>query len=231
MLVKRNATDRGHASHGWLDTWHSFSFANYYDPKHMGFRSLRVINDDRIAAGMGFGTHPHEDMEIITYVLEGSLQHRDSLGTGSVIVPGEAQKMSAGTGIAHSEFNASPREPLHLLQIWIEPEKVGLKPEYEQKKFPLAEQDKLHLIASRDGRGNSVTIHADVDLHAGRLRKGARIDHVLKSGRHAWIQIASGSVAVNDVALRTGDGLAVSDEAQLKIAVNDDSELLLFDLA
>jgi redox-sensitive bicupin YhaK (pirin superfamily) len=196
----------------------------------MGFRSLRVINDDRVGAGGGFGMHPHRDMEIITYVLEGSLEHKDSLGTGSVIQPGEVQRMSAGTGIRHSEFNPSEKTPVRLLQIWLLPEKQGLKPGYEQKSFP-ANGDGLRLLASRDGRDDAVTIHQDVDLFAGRLTAGAKMRHALKPGRHAWIQMTKGEILLNGQRLKDGDGAALSDEPSMEIAAANPAEFLLFDLA
>lgn len=231
MLTLRPSTERGHANHGWLDSYHTFSFANYYNPQHMGFRSLRVINDDRIAPGAGFGAHSHRDMEIITYVLEGSLEHKDSLGTGAVITPGEAQQMSAGTGITHSEFNHSQTEPVHLLQIWIIPDRQGLTPSYDQRAFPLSEkQGKLRLIAAKDGRQEAVTIHQDVDLYAAVLRPGDRVSHALKPERYAWLQVALGGVTVNSHTLKPGDGVAVAGEP-LEISTDSGAEVLLFDLA
>jgi len=232
MLVHRPAAARGHANHGWLDSWHTFSFADYYDPQHMGFRALRVINEDFVNPGRGFGTHHHEDMEIITYVLEGELAHKDSLGNGAAIRPGEVQRMSAGTGIDHSEFNHSKDALVHLLQIWILPERRGLTPSYEQKVFPIEQtQNGLLLVAARDGRDGAVTVHQDVALYAGKLAAGARIEHALAPGRHAWLQVARGSVEVSGQKLRAGDGLAASDEAELAISASDDAEVLLFDLA
>ena len=232
MLVHRPAAARGHANHGWLDSWHTFSFADYYDPQHMGFRALRVINEDFVNPGRGFGTHHHEDMEIITYVLEGELAHKDSLGNGAAIRPGEVQRMSAGTGIDHSEFNHSKDALVHLLQIWILPERRGLTPSYEQKVFPIEQtQNGLLLVAARDGRDGAVTVHQDVALYAGKLAAGARIEHALAPGRHAWLQVARGSVEVSGQKLRAGDGLAASDEAKLAISANEDAEVLLFDLA
>ncbi|HEV3143958.1 MAG TPA: pirin family protein [Gemmataceae bacterium] len=230
MINIRPGTERGQTRLDWLDSRHSFSFADYYDPAHMGFRSLRVINDDRVGPGGGFGMHPHRDMEIITYLLEGSLEHRDSLGTGSVIQPGEVQRMSAGTGIRHSEFNPSGKTPVRLLQIWLLPEKQGLKPSYEQKSFP-ANGDGLRLLASRDGRDDAVTIHQDVDLFAGRLTAGSKIHHALKPGRHAWIQVTKGEILLNGHRLKDGDGAALSDEPSVEIAAANSAEFLLFDLA
>ncbi len=232
MIEIRRSQDRGHANHGWLDTHYSFSFADYHDPRFMGFRSLRVINDDRVAPGRGFPTHGHRDMEIITYVLEGALQHRDSLGNGSVIRPGDVQRMSAGTGVSHSEFNPSRGEGLHLLQIWILPERNGFAPEYEQKTFSDAEKrGKLPLVASPDGRDGSVTIHQDAEIYASVLGAGDRVTHALKAGRHAWVQVASGKVQLNGTALEEGDGAAVSSESKLELAGVDEAEVLLFDLA
>ncbi|TAE01461.1 MAG: pirin family protein [Microcoleus sp.] len=232
MIAIRKSEARGHANHGWLDSYHTFSFANYYDPKYMNFRSLRVINEDVINGGKGFGTHGHTDMEIITYVLEGALEHKDSLGTGAVIKPGEVQRMSAGTGIQHSEFNHSPSDPVHLLQIWLLPDRNGLTPSYEQRDFPLVERrGRLRLVAARDARDGAVKIHQDVDLYAAVLDKDARVSHVLQSNRYAWVQVARGSVLLNGLALEQGDGAAVSDESELVIEATADAEFLLFDLA
>lgn len=232
MLTLRPADARGHANHGWLDSHHTFSFANYYDPRHMGFRALRVINEDRVAPGRGFGTHPHNDMEIISYVLEGGLRHRDSIGTGSVIRPGDVQRMSAGTGVAHSEFNDSSTDPVHFLQIWLIPKKRGVEPSYEQKAFTDEQKDgKLVLIASPDGRENSVSINTDAQVFAGKFGKGQGAKYPLATDRHAWVQVARGKVVVNGRALEAGDGLALSEEAAVEIeGVNGGSELLLFDL-
>jgi redox-sensitive bicupin YhaK (pirin superfamily) len=232
MLTIRKANERGHADHGWLNTYHTFSFADYYDPGHMGFRDLRVINEDRVQPGEGFPTHPHRDMEIITYVLEGALAHKDSMGNGSVIVPGEVQRMSAGTGITHSEFNHSRSELVHFLQIWILPNQAGVKPGYEQKFYPEEEKrGKWRLIASADGRDNSVTIHQDVNLYAALLDPGAEIVHVVPQNRHAWLQVARGQVVVNGEKMTHGDGLAVSPEERLTVSVDIPAELLLFDLS
>jgi hypothetical protein len=231
MIVRRRAAERGHADHGWLDSRHTFSFADYYDPSHMGFRDLRVINEDRVQPGRGFGTHGHRDMEIISYVLEGALGHRDSMGTGSTITPGDVQRMSAGTGVRHSEMNASASEPVHFLQIWVIPERQGLTPGYEQKRFEDADkQGRLRLIASRDGRDGSITIHQDVDLYASRLNAGDHAQLSLRPGRHAWIQVARGAVTVNGEPLDQGDGAAISDETMLDIAATRDAEVLAFDL-
>jgi len=231
-LTLRRSNERGHANFGWLDSRHSFSFGHYHDPKHMGFGPLRVINDDRVAPGGGFATHPHSDMEIISYVLEGGLAHKDSLGTGSVIRPGDVQRMSAGTGIRHSEFNASKTEPVHFLQIWIIPERKGLAPGYEQKTFADAEKrGKLRLVGSRDGRGGSVTIHRDVDLYATLLSAGETVTHQLPPGRSAWVQVARGSLLLNSERLAEGDGVAVSAPGTLRLEGVDDAEVLLFDMA
>ena len=232
MITLRPGNERGHANHGWLDSYHTFSFANYYDPKYMGFSHLRVINEDRVQQGLGFGTHSHRDMEILTYVLEGALEHKDSLGTGATINPGEAQRMSAGTGISHSEFNHSQTDLVHFLQIWITPDRQGLQPSYEQRDFPLEEKrGKLRLIAARDGRDGAVTVHQDVDLYVTILAPGEQVTHQLMPNRHAWIQVARGAVMLNGMPLKAGDGAAVSEEEKLEISANDTSEVLLFDLA
>ncbi|MBD2179521.1 pirin family protein [Aerosakkonema funiforme] len=231
MITIRRSEERGHANHGWLDSYHSFSFADYYDPKYMGFRHLRVINQDRVAPGMGFGTHPHRDMEIISYVLDGALEHKDTIGTSSVIHPGEVQRMSAGTGIAHSEYNHSKKDPVHFMQIWILPEAKGLQPGYEQKNYPAEEKrGKLRLVASRDGRDNSVTIHQDVNLYATLLEEGEKVVHEIKPGRHVWLQVARGEVNLNGVPLKGGDGAAISDESIVAIEGIKGAEVLLFDL-
>lgn len=232
MMTLRPSHERGHANHGWLDSYHTFSFADYYDPRHMGFRHLRVINEDRVQPGAGFDAHSHRDMEILTYVLEGALEHKDSMGNGSVIRPGEVQRMSAGTGISHSEYNYSKAEPVHLLQIWIVPEQRGLKPGYEQRSFTIQEErGTLCLIAVRDARGGAVTVHQDVDLFVALLDRGDRVVHRLESGRHAWVQVARGAVMINGLPLKAGDGAAVSEDDALQISANDNSEILLFDLA
>ena len=232
MINIRKSSERGGGDHGWLNTRHSFSFDRYYDPQFMGFRSLRVINEDLVAPGEGFPTHPHRDMEIITYVLEGALEHKDSLGTGSVILPGDGQRMSAGTGIRHSEFNHSKREPVHLLQIWILPDKQGREPGYEQKSFSTEEkQGKLRLIASPDGKNGSVTIHQDAKLFVSLLKPGEEVKHELGKGRHVWLQVAKGAVELNGQKLEQGDGAAVSNEPGLTIKGADHAEVLLFDLA
>jgi quercetin 2,3-dioxygenase len=227
----RKSKDRGAANLGWLDSKHSFSFGEYYDARHMGFGPLRVINEDRVTPGQGFPTHPHRDMEIISYVLEGALEHKDSLGTGSVIRPGDVQRMSAGTGIRHSEFNASKTEPVHFLQIWIIPERKGLAPGYEQKAFTDAEKrGKLRLIGSRDGRDGSVTIHQDADLYATLVKKGDVVEHVIAPGRGGWVQLARGSVTLNGETLDEGDGVAISTSGPLRIDGLKEAELLLFDM-
>jgi len=232
MITLRKSENRGHANHGWLNTYHTFSFANYYDPAHMGFRSLRVINQDRVHPGKGFPTHSHNDMEIVTYVLEGALEHKDSLGTGSIIRPGDVQRMSAGTGIAHSEYNHSQTEGVHFLQIWILPNKKGVKPTYEQKTYSDEEKrGNLRLIVSEDGRSNSVTIHQDVDTYTTLLDTGEQVIHQLKPNRHAWVQVARGSVMLNDNLLEAGDGAAVSNEESLKLVGKEMAEVLLFDMA
>jgi len=231
MLTVRKAQKRGHAQHGWLESHHTFSFAGYHDPKHMGFRDLRVINEDTVQPRRGFGTHSHRDMEILTWVLEGALEHKDSLGTGSVIRPGDVQRMSAGTGVSHSEFNPSATELVHLLQIWILPEREGTPPSYEQKHFPAEERrGTLRLLASRDAREGSVRIQQDVDLYAALLHAGESAGHELRPGRHAWLQVARGHCTLNGMPLEAGDGAAVSGENALRFAAAKDAELLLFDL-
>jgi quercetin 2,3-dioxygenase len=233
MIAIRRSDERGHADHGWLDTRHTFSFADYYDPKHMGFRDLRVINEDRVEGSRGFGTHGHRDMEIVSYVLEGELAHRDSLGTGSVIRPGDVQRMSAGTGIQHSELNASRNETLHFLQIWVLPARRGLIPGYEQKTFPDEEKrGRLRLVASPDGAEGSVTIHQDARLHVALLAAGERVTHAMEPGRAAYVQVARGRARVNGEPLAAGDGAAVEDEASVLLEGDGDgvAELLLFDL-
>lgn len=230
IIHDRNS--RGHSQIDWLDSYHTFSFSHFYDPNRMGFRSLRVINDDRIAPGAGFATHGHRDMEIFTYVLSGAVEHKDSLGTGSVIRPGEAQIMSAGTGIMHSEFNHSQTEALHLLQIWILPDQQGLTPRYDQKTFPVEEkQGKLRLIAAKDGRDGAVTIHQDVDLYTSILEKGDLITYHVQPHRYAWLQIATGEATLNGQELIAGDGVQITGEEKLEISTNLKAEILLFDLA
>ncbi|MET0793507.1 MAG: pirin family protein [Polyangiaceae bacterium] len=232
MITIRKAQDRGHAQHGWLDSWHTFSFGDYYDPKHMGFRSLRVINEDRVAPGKGFPTHSHRDMEIVTYVLDGALEHRDSMGNGSVMKSGDVQRMTAGQGVGHSEFNASQTEPVHFLQIWVLPERRNLEPSYEQKNFTKAErQGKLRVVASRDGADGAVVVHQDVKLLAGVFAEGEKESYKLAPGRNAWLHVARGSVRVNGTELVAGDALQASEEAALEISGVSDGEVLLFDLA
>ena len=234
MIAVRRSGERGHFDHGWLDTFHTFSFADYLDERHMGFRALRVINEDRVRPGQGFGTHGHRDMEILTYVLEGEVAHRDSTGGKGTIVPGEVQRMSAGTGVTHSEFNASKDDPLHLLQIWILPDRRGHAPAYEQKAFPDEERrGRLRLVASPDGAAGSLTIHQDARVYASLLAKGESLEHSLGPGRGAFIQVARGEVEVGGQALRAGDGAAVEGQERLSIAGRGDglAELLLFDLA
>jgi redox-sensitive bicupin YhaK (pirin superfamily) len=230
MKMIRRANERGHAEHGWLDSYHTFSFANYYDPKWTGFRALRVINDDLVMPAMGFGTHPHRDMEIITYVLSGALEHKDSMGNGRVIRPGEVQYMAAGTGVQHSEFNPSKTEAAHFLQIWIVPEKKGLKPRYAEKSLNDAPKGRFNLAVSRAGGEGGVTINQDTDLYLARLEPGDETSHLLKPGRYAWVHVAEGEVTVNDEVLKAGDALALSDETQVRAVANKPSQVLLFDL-
>ena len=231
MISILRAGDRGHFDHGWLDTRHTFSFGDYHDPRRMGFRSLRVINEDRVRPGEGFGTHGHRDMEILTYVLEGGLAHEDSMGNGSVIVPGDVQYMSAGTGVAHSEFNASATEPVHLYQIWMFPDRTGYRPKYDQKNFSEEQKrGKLRLLVSPDGREGSIRIRQGNELYATLLKPGERVEHELQPGRHAYVQVARGSVKLNGHALATGDGAAVSEEETLELRGIDEAEVLLFDL-
>ena len=232
MITIRKSEERGHFDLGWLDTYHTFSFDQYYDPRFMAFRSLRVINEDRVQSGRGFPTHGHRDMEIITYVLEGALEHKDSMGTGSVILPGDVQKMSAGTGVRHSEANPSKDEPVHLLQIWIMPDTEGIKPDYQQKRFETEEKrGRLRLVASPDGEDDSITIKQDARVYATLLDAEQQAVHELKPNRHAWVQVARGRVEVNGQMLNQGDGAAISNEAQVKLEGLEPSELLLFDLA
>ncbi|HKA45723.1 MAG TPA: pirin family protein [Burkholderiales bacterium] len=231
MLTVRKAEERGHANHGWLDTWHTFSFADYHDPREMGYGPLRVINDDTVRPGAGFGTHGHRDMEILTYVLEGGLEHKDSMGNGSVIRPGNVQRMSAGTGVRHSEFNASRDEPVHFLQIWIEPNVRGVPPGYQEKHFTEAEKrGRLRLIASPDGRQGSVSIHQDALVYAGMLGPDDAVSQNVAPGRRAYLHVARGRVDVNGVALKAGDGLKIAREDTVKLDRGADAEVLLFDL-
>ncbi len=232
MIHIRKSADRGHANHGWLDSRFTFSFADYFDPAHIHFRTLRVMNDDRIAGGGGFPTHPHRDMEIVTYVLEGALQHRDSMGNGSVIRPGDVQYMSAGTGVTHSEFNASETQTVHLYQIWMFPDRKGHQPTYGQKHFAEADKrGKLRLVVSPDGREGSVQIRQDNELYAALLAPGETAKHELKPGRHAYVQVARGAVTLNGEALETGDGAAISEEQSVELVGVQDAEVLVFDLA
>jgi len=235
MITIRPGKERGQFDHGWLQTSHTFSFADYFDPRHTQFRALRVINEDFVQPGYGFGTHPHRDMEILTYVLEGGLAHKDNMGNGSTIRPGDVQRMTAGTGVLHSEYNHSKDELVHLLQIWVLPEKKNLEPGYEQKTFSDADKrNRLRLVASRDGRDGSVTIHQDASIYASVLEDGQSVRHPLAPGRHAWIQVARGSVKLNGQPLHQGDGAAASDEQAIEITGSDSSrpaEILLFDLA
>ncbi len=232
MIQVRNAADRGHANHGWLDTYHTFSFGDYHDREHMGFRSLRVMNEDRVEPGKGFGTHPHRDMEIVTYVLEGALEHKDSMGNGEVLRPGEFQRMSAGTGITHSEFNPSDVEPVHLYQIWLFPERKGIEPSYEQKQFPDEERhNRLRLVASQDSADGSLLIQQNACIFLSRIDDGVQISHNLPKGRHAWLQVLRGSVSLNGDDLQTSDGAAVSEESLITIQATSDAEIMLFDLA
>jgi quercetin 2,3-dioxygenase len=232
MITLRKAGERGHAEHGWLDSWHTFSFGDYYDPRHMGFRSLRVINEDRVTAGKGFPTHPHRDMEILTYVLDGALQHKDSMGNGSVMRSGDVQRMTAGTGVSHSEFNGSRDTPVHFLQIWILPESRNLQPGYEQKNFSSEErQGKFKVVAARDGADGAVVVHQDMKLLAGLFAEGEQASYALAPGRHAWLHVARGALRVNGVELGAGDALQVSDEAQLELTGVQNAEVLLFDLS
>ena len=232
MIALRKSGERGFADHGWLKSFHTFSFAGYYDPKHMGFGPLRVINEDRVAAGQGFGTHPHRDMEIISYVLDGALEHKDSMGTGSVIRPGDVQRMSAGTGVTHSEYNASDKDKVHFLQIWIEPAKNGIPPSYEQKFFaPEEKRGKLRLVASPDGRGGSVKVHQDAQLYAALVNGDERVAYTLATGRKVYVHVARGSVTVNGQPLGSGDALTATVESEVVIEKGDDAEVLLFDLA
>jgi hypothetical protein len=230
MMKIRKSNERGHASHGWLDSYHTFSFADYYDPQWMGYRSLRVINDDLVLPGMGFGAHPHRDMEIISYVLSGAIEHKDSMGNGRVIRAGEFQYMAAGTGVQHSEFNPSKTEPLRLLQIWIQPDTKGVKPRYAEKNFANAPAGKLNLVASKSGRDGSIAIHQDADLSFAKLDAGQKVAQPLAKGRHAWIHVAEGEVSINGTKLSGGDAVGVSEENVLNISATKPSQVLLFDL-
>ena len=232
MLTIRRAAERGHANHGWLDSFHTFSFANYYDPAHMGFGALRVINDDRIAAGRGFGTHGHRDMEIITYVLDGAIAHKDSMGSGSEIQPGNVQRMSAGRGVMHSEFNPRPDAETHMLQIWIEPNVTGIAPEYEERAFSDEQKrGRLQALVTGDGADGSMTIHQDARLYAGLFDGDESASLPLAGGRRAWVHVARGSVTVNGAALNAGDAVAITDAASVEVSGGKDAEVLVFDLA
>ena len=232
MVTIRRAHERGHFDHGWLNTYHTFSFADYHDPQHMAFRSLRVMNEDVVAPGQGFGMHGHRDMEIVTLVLAGSLEHKDSMGNGEVLRPGEFQRMTAGTGVMHSEFNPSATEPVHLYQIWLRPERPGLTPSYEQKAFPAdGKRNRLQLVASRAARDGSLLIHQDASIYLGELEAGKEVTHTLAPGRHAWLQVLRGNVTVNGQALKTSDGAAVSEEKELTLKTATGAEVMLFDLA
>jgi hypothetical protein len=230
MMTIRKSEERGHANHGWLDSHFTFSFAEYHDPRYMGFRSLRVINDDRIAPGGGFGMHPHRDMEIISYVLDGALEHKDSMGNGSVIRPGDFQYMSAGTGVRHSEFNPSDKEGTHLLQIWIMPDQRGVQPRYGEKSLANAPTGKLHLVASKAGRDGSIAIQQDAELLLAKLASSDTVEHKLSPKRHAWVHVAEGEVAVNGQVLKAGDAAALSEETRVKLAAKQPAQVLLFDL-
>jgi len=232
MIQIRKAEERGHADHGWLNAYHTFSFAGYHDAAYMGFRSLRVMNEDRVQPGQGFGTHPHHDMEIVTYVLEGALEHQDSMGNGEVLRPGEFQRMSAGTGITHSEFNPSQTELLHLYQIWLMPEQKGIEPSYEQRRFnDVGRTNQLRLVASPDAAEGSLKIHQNARIYLAKLADGGQVSHALMPGRHAWLQVLRGGLLVNGFELRTSDGAAFSGESQVSIVGTSQSELMLFDLA
>jgi redox-sensitive bicupin YhaK (pirin superfamily) len=232
MITIRRAADRGHADHGWLNTFHTFSFASYRDPRHMGFRSLRVMNEDFVQPGQGFGTHPHHDMEIVTYVLEGALQHKDSMGNGEVLRAGEFQRMSAGSGITHSEFNPSESQPVHLYQIWLLPARKGIEPSYEQKRFPAEERhNRLQLVASPDAAAGSLRIHQDAQIFLANVGATSPLRHTLADGRHAWLQVLRGQVTLNNHELQSSDGAAISAEQQLDIQARSDAEIMLFDLA
>ena len=230
MKIIRRSNERGHASHGWLDSYHTFSFADFYDAKWMGYRSLRVINDDLVMPGMGFGKHPHRDMEIISYVLSGAIEHKDSMGNGRVIRAGEFQYMAAGTGVQHSEFNPSKTDPLRLLQIWIMPDEKGVTPRYAERNFAAAPTGKLHLITSKTGRDGSMEIHQDADLLLAKLEGGQSVKHSLAPNRHAWVHVAEGEVSINGTKLTGGDAVGVSKESVLEIAATKPSQVLVFDL-
>ena len=229
-IVVRKSEARGHANHGWLDTHHTFSFASYYDPRHTGFRSLLVLNEDRVSPGQGFGAHPHADMEIISYVVSGALQHKDSLGTTATMKAGDVQRISAGRGVRHSEYNASTTDPVHFLQIWIEPDAEGVKPEYAERSFASIEPGSLHLIASKGGRHDSLPIHQDADVYVAKLREGRSIDHSFKASRSGWVQLIEGDLLVNGEKLKPGDGASISDAGQVRLTAGKDAHFLFFDL-
>lgn len=232
MIRMRRAAERGHANHGWLDTYHTFSFGSYHDPAHVRFRALRVMNEDWIAPGAGFGTHPHDNMEIVTYVLEGALEHRDSMGHGAVLRAGELQRMSAGTGITHSEFNASKSEPVHLYQIWLFPERRGIEPGYEQRRFDRAgRRNRLRVVAAPGGEDGALVIHQDARIFLASLEPGRGIDEAIAAGRHVWVQVLSGVVSLGGHRLTAGDGAALSEESRLTIVAYEESEVMVFDLA
>jgi len=230
MITIRKSDERGHVNHGWLDSHFTFSFADYYDPQHMGFRTLKVINDDIVAPVRGFGAHPHRDMEIITYILNGALEHKDSMGNGRTIRPGEVQYMAAGTGVTHSEFNPSKTEPVHLLQIWILPDRNGAKPNYAEKSFAKAESGKLHLAVSKTGRDGSIAINQDADLFVGKLKAGDKINYSFKPNRHGWLHVAEGEIELNGKSLKSGDAVAFSDEKGISFTAKLPSQILFFDL-
>ena len=232
MIRLRPGDQRGFADHGWLKSYHTFSFAGYYDPNHMGFGALRVINEDRVAPGQGFGTHPHDNMEIVSYVLEGELEHKDSMGNGQVLRPGEFQRITAGTGVTHSEFNPSAEHPAHFYQIWLRPEKEGLPPSYQQKAFDKAgRRNRWQRVASRDGAEASLTIHQDASIYLADLEPGAELTYELAANRHAWLQVLRGSLSLEEHPLRAGDAAAISDQQRLRVQAAEPTELMLFELA
>ena len=230
MITIRRSEERGHADHGWLNSYHTFSFADYFDPKHVQFHSLRVLNEDGVRGGQGFGSHPHRDMEIISYVVSGALEHKDSMGTKAVMRAGDVQRISAGSGVVHSEYNASAVDPVHFLQIWIMPDARGVKPEYAEKSFRDVAPGKLHLIASKAGRDGSISIHQDADLSVAKLDRGNELEYEFASGRAGWVQLIQGDLAVNNVKLSAGDGAAIGDEERVKFSTAGDAHFLLFDL-
>jgi hypothetical protein len=230
MITIRRSQERGHADHGWLDSYHTFSFADYHDPAHTQFHSLRVLNEDRVAPGMGFGSHPHRDMEIISYVVSGALEHKDNLGTKAVMRAGDVQRISAGKGVVHSEYNASTSEPVHFLQIWILPDERGVKPEYAERSFRDALAGKLHLIASKAGRDGSISIHQNADVSIARLEKGSALEYGFEAGRSGWVQLIEGELLVNGAHLRAGDGAAIGDEASVRLEAADAAHFLFFDV-